>query len=150
VEAWGVLDVGCGDHPSGSLNVDVQKTHSKCAFVQADCHYLPFRNGAFTTVYSNYVLPYVEHPEVAIREMLRVAEQTVQIRVPHKFSVTSHNQYGRTKPFNSFDVPWFKKLLGNYNILVDVEYKHWSLYRWFSVPPNRPAYITVKIWKRRC
>lgn len=139
------LDVGCGDHPRGDVNVDSRRTGSRCVFVQADSQFLPFRNDVFSEVYSNYMLPYVRSPSKVLREMIRVSREKVWLKVPHKLSRTSNSQYRKVNPFHPFDVPWFKKRLRDHNIAINVEYEPWI----WRIPIPRPAYIFIEIWKKR-
>ncbi len=139
-----MLDVGCGNHPRGNVNVDRNRTEARCTFVQADCHFLPFRSNVFHEVCCNYVLPYFGSPEKALREMLRVAEEKVWLRVPHRFSGTARSQYGKVKPYHSFNIPWFKQLLKNYCFSFRVDYEPWMQ----RFPILRPGYIEVEIWKK--
>jgi len=85
------LDVGCGDHPRGTVNIDCRtdqyftrqplKTKSIPNFIKADAYHLPFRNGAFRKVMANHVLEHLQNPVQALKEWKRVAETTV-IAVP--------------------------------------------------------------------
>jgi ubiquinone/menaquinone biosynthesis C-methylase UbiE len=81
-----VLDAGCGrttrlaayrrsisrlvgvdlDAPAGAENKALDE------FVVADCARLPFEDGSFDLVYSNFVIEHLESPESAFREWRRV------------------------------------------------------------------------------
>ncbi len=83
-----VLDIGSGDFPHPRANVCVDKyvndnTHRSSdlkvlqnqEFIQADGENLPFEDNAFDYVICEQVLEHVEHPELFIKEMNRVAKR---------------------------------------------------------------------------
>ena len=82
------LDVGCGNKKLGAINVDIDRTCKPD--VICDIHHLPFRNELFSIVFCHHVL---EHkgviPEKAIKELLRVSRDRVEIQVPHWLSVNA-------------------------------------------------------------
>ena len=85
------LDVGCGDHPRGTVNVDCMtdqyfvrpplKTKTIPNFIKADACNLPFRNDVFQKVMASNVLEHLQNPVKALKEWKRVAKVTV-IAVP--------------------------------------------------------------------
>lgn len=82
-----VLDIGCGDRPYHLATVwaDIrtprwQRRRSLAAaarppFVRCSVEALPFRDGAFDFVYCSHVLEHVRRPDVACRELARVARR---------------------------------------------------------------------------
>ena len=111
-----ILDVGCGDRPQGTVNVDLALSSEELYFeerrinpkqipnfVKADAHYLPFKTACFQKVFCIHTLEHLSKPVIAIKEMLRVANGKCMIRVPAR----SHEQ------IQCFFVPqrriWVKK-----------------------------------------
>jgi len=87
------LDVGCGNAPTGDVNVDLpsferHRDGIKLAsqkipnFVYASSYALPFRNNSFDGVVSFHLLEHLEAPLTALREMVRVSENVVTLVVP--------------------------------------------------------------------
>ena len=112
------LDVGCGDRPQGLVNVDLNNDSNELYFksrkinpklisnfVKADAHYLPFKRNVFTIVYCYHTLEHLVKPDLAIKELKRVSNDTVEIRVPHKY----HEQY------QMFFVPERRKYIKQYH-----------------------------------
>ena len=97
-----ILDVGCGDKPSGTVNCDLNigltleggdQKHGIIInpdkipnFVRCDCHFLPFRTNSFETVLCSHVIEHITHPHKLLRELLRVASRKVTVKCPHRFS----------------------------------------------------------------
>jgi len=95
------LDVGCGNNPTGDVNVDLflnehtfQGDSTSLKFidakkirnpVKADAHFLPFKTNSFEEVYSSHVLEHLQSPTKALLEMIRVSREKVFFVVPHKF-----------------------------------------------------------------
>ena len=101
LSARGVLDVGCGHYPEGSVNVDLYRKASAHRsadqskvedwdlevekipnFVQADGRVLPFPDGTFDHVISNQCIEHIADAEVFLTELLRVSRYTVEISCP--------------------------------------------------------------------
>jgi ubiquinone/menaquinone biosynthesis C-methylase UbiE len=92
-----ILDVGCGDRPRGTVNVDLNVEDSSHLykrpsnlkkiqnFVCADAQHLPFRNNVFVKVLCWHTLEHLDDPEGAVKEMVRVANGTVQVVVPYRY-----------------------------------------------------------------
>ena len=92
-----ILDVGCGDRPRGTVNVDLNvgdsahlyKRHSHLKaiqnFVCADAQHLPFRSNVFAKVLCWHTLEHLADPSLALKEMVRVANGTVQVVVPYRY-----------------------------------------------------------------
>ena len=67
-----VLDVGCGDRPKGDVNLDLFFYGKWKNFIIAEAHQLPFKNGAFSKVYSEHFLEHLENPLEFFKEAKRV------------------------------------------------------------------------------
>jgi len=95
------LDVGCGNHPRGDVNVDLYLNEwtmhcdSKNPIyidskyipnpIKADASYLPFKNETFDSVLLDNILEHLDNPTKALKEALRVSRRTVTFHVPHRF-----------------------------------------------------------------
>ena len=86
------LDVGCGGIPKGDVNCDLfigESPHTSLFihkpknFVQCDAGYLPFRNSIFTLVYSSHLLEHLTNPFLATKEMKRVSQKVVYMKIPN-------------------------------------------------------------------
>jgi len=67
-----ILDVGCGNNPTGDVNLDLF-CYGKCEnFVVAEAHSLPFRNNTFNKIYSKHCLEHLENPLQFFKEAKRV------------------------------------------------------------------------------
>jgi len=66
------LDVGCGYRPTGDVNVDI---NSPYADMICDAAYLPFKDEAFTEVFSGDVIEHCSDPAKMLEEMLRVGRK---------------------------------------------------------------------------
>ena len=91
-----ILDVGCGDRPRGTVNLDFgdygdlyqrnQLNPSKIKnFVRGDAHHLPFRDNIFVEVRCWHTLEHLTGPALALSEMVRVANGVVKVVVPYRY-----------------------------------------------------------------
>lgn len=124
------LDVGCGSNPKGDVNCDlyVGKTFHSFQFinprtipnfVRCDVNALPFKENSFGECFCFAVL---EHkgvkPIKVIKEMVRVTNGTIYIRVPHRFHDRLHRTkchiegYGHVRTFNVKTVQELLRRLG--------------------------------------
>lgn len=87
------LDVGCGNTPTGDVNIDFRGSErhrggTKLAaksisnFIYASAYALPFQDNFFDEVVSFHLLEHLETPLVALKEMVRVSKDLVTIVVP--------------------------------------------------------------------
>jgi SAM-dependent methyltransferase len=87
------LDVGCGNAPTGDVNVDIpgSERHRNGAkifakkipnFVYASVYFLPFRDDCFDEVVSFHLLEHLDVPLLALKEMVRVTKNIVSVVVP--------------------------------------------------------------------
>ena len=127
------LDVGCGLLPKGDINVDLfieeyssrKKDLKKLRIpnlINADIHFLPFRDKAFNTTFCYNVLEHIEVEIIyALRELVRVTENILEIQIPHRFAMfieaPRHNK--------AYGVLSFRKLLKSlgFPYCLDVYYK---------------------------
>lgn len=97
-----LLDVGCGDRPTGDVNCDLYindteghrtpidperytiKTKTIKNFVLCDASHLPFKDDAFDSVFSGQVIEHVNTPQLMLRELIRVSNDKVVVECPHR------------------------------------------------------------------
>lgn len=84
-----VLDCACGLNPvegvRDAVHVDLYRTYcgrKNTADVIADAHFLPFVDGAFTSVFSSHTLEHCVNPVQVLNEFHRVSKILV-IKVPN-------------------------------------------------------------------
>lgn len=94
------LNVGCGDDPWGDVRVDVvrysfRRRKQTTANVLADIQHLPFRDKTFVNTRCFHVLEHVRNPVAALREVERVSNGEIVIRVPiwHLYNFLSESFY---------------------------------------------------------
>lgn len=106
-----ILDVGCGSHPRGDVNVDVLGTLSNVSnFVCADSQHLPFRNKMFERAVSFHAIEHVDNPMLMIEEMKRVVNGGVFIVTPFAFSYDLTRLIRISEHKHWFFSGFFKKL----------------------------------------
>jgi len=87
------LDVGCGNAPSGDINVDLPKSDLHRGgrklmvkmipnFVYGSTYNLPFCDNVFDEVVSYHLLEHMEVPLAVLKEMVRVSKDAVTVVVP--------------------------------------------------------------------
>jgi len=93
-----MLDVGCGVHPHPRADVvldlyvglhspDIHTRIDPALLpnpIRGDAQNLPIRDDVFEKAYSRALLEHLPSPGRALREMLRVAREEVEIIVPHR------------------------------------------------------------------
>jgi len=151
-----ILDVGCGSgvsygfkpHFKADVFLDVEKPSSPIPnFVVGDVQHLPFKTGSFKEVYCNHVLEHVENPFQALKELIRVANGTVTVKVPHRFSVNAKKDPAHISFFN---VKWFDEALKRLHVSfhrINVEYR--SFPHPYMPLFRLPHEITVQIRKHK-
>lgn len=79
-EASFSLDVGCGGHPKGDVNVDIYApSNIPNNFILASAEYLPFKKNIFDLVYSSYVIEHCLNPAQFIEDQVRCSKEKVLI-----------------------------------------------------------------------
>jgi len=93
-----LIDIGCGVHPHPRANVgldlfmghyspDIETSINPQDIanpIRADAHHLPIRDKAFDKAYSRALLEHIANPTQALREMIRIAKEEVEIIIPHR------------------------------------------------------------------
>jgi len=133
-----ILDVGCGNFPTGDVNCDlyikdvghrtgkIDKRTPPLApcniknFVWCDVQHLPFRDSIFEKVYSSHVIEHVKDPYLLFKEMLRTSNSKVVILCPHRFGdrLQGHNPYH----IHFLNKSWFFKVARNFNVFISIVY----------------------------
>jgi predicted SAM-dependent methyltransferase len=138
-----VLDVGCGDRPRGTVNVDVYRETSvdlyerevvdvkALNFVQATIYHLPFRSNIFKKVLCYHLLEHLRFPSKAVTELMRVANGTVEIIVPSKyheliqnFFLPKRKQWAKNHHLWHFDKTQLTKLFARMNLHPKIQYRY--------------------------
>ena len=99
-----ILDVGCGNHPRGDINLDLvlesskiirgRRVRTKPDFL-GDIHSLPSRDNSFEEVICFHVLEHTNNFLKALLELIRVSKDRIHIKVPHRFSIHAKTPYHR-------------------------------------------------------
>ena len=132
-----ILDVGCGDNPKGTVNVDLYvketfhrgKTGSALHvknipnFVKADALHLPFGDNSFETVISSHLIEHLDEPIALIREVLRVSKERVIMFCPHRATDNPRKSINHKHFFNA---TWFIGILRQMKVGFKVEYSAWK------------------------
>ncbi len=81
-----ILDCGCGDKPTGDVNLDFE-FQTAFNFIRGDVQHLPFRDRVFKVSRCLTVLEHLQKPYDALREIFRVTDGEVIIRYDRFLSV---------------------------------------------------------------
>jgi len=134
------LDLGSGDYPQGTVNIDLYPkdtlhrhegwTHVKYTpnFVNGDVTKLPFRDNTFELVTSSHVIEHVDDPVAMLKEMRRVSKHQIRILCPHRYGAKAKGfEKGMHKSF--FSARWFEQVLpklGFFRVRVSYpKYRYW-------------------------
>jgi len=88
---WIGLDVGCGVHlgvlaeyglDAAPVKNFVNPLYPRNKFTQANIYDIPFEDDSFDYVVSSHVIEHLEEPEIAVKEMYRVAKKVVIANIP--------------------------------------------------------------------
>lgn len=149
-----VLDIGCGSNKSyifrpyskANIFLDIESPSKKIEnFIVGDISHTPFRDTVFEEVYCSHVLEHINNPLDALRELIRICDGVLTVKVPHRFS-----KYAKKDPkhINFFNARWFEKTLeylfipsDNYEIKVE----HKSLIHPYIPIITMPEEIIVRI-----
>jgi ubiquinone/menaquinone biosynthesis C-methylase UbiE len=160
------LDVGCGNNPTGNVNVDLfmneqtlhVDSHTKRFIdskkipnpVKADAQHLPFKDDAFEEVFCSHVLEHVENPTKALLELIRVSKSKVIVVLPHRyfpghkraFKIGTHKY-----TFSSITTKeWLKKLNLPYRYVTKTTFKP-RIFGEFMPLLCFPSEIRIEIYK---
>ena len=126
------LDVGCGNKPTGDVNVDLYTkpsfhreppvpidTDKIKNFVLADALHLPFRSKSFSHVYSKGVIEHVPDPILFLKETIRVARERVTVIAPHRYRRVNMRLRQPPCHITYFNVKWFDRVLRNYEHTIE-------------------------------
>jgi len=136
------LDVGCGNNTRAEVNIDYrtfdnieinQRTLINVNikeipnFIHADGLHLPFRDKAFRKTFCHHVIEHVANPHQLIREMVRVTEEKLEIRCPHRFSKDAKCPYHK----HYFTREWFAEIFEAHKF--EIETAVWYPFRLFGI-----------------
>lgn len=113
-----VLNVGCGNlYIEGAINIDINKNFK--IDILADFHKLPFKNNSFDTTLALDVIEHTKHPEILVKELLRVTKENGHIVIEClDFDVCKHNWHEDPTHVYYFNYSIFKHLLEPYGFKV--------------------------------
>ncbi|RLG58992.1 hypothetical protein DRN87_06100 [Candidatus Geothermarchaeota archaeon] len=148
------LDIGCGDNPRGTVNVDkylispeirLSKVETEADVIADVEKGLPFPDKSFEIVTAYHVLEHTENILKALLELIRVSNYLVIIRVPHRLSRYNKLPYHRHQYLN---VKFFKRILEKlkkYRVIraYDIEVHYKPHVKYFLQLPDE---IEVFIW----
>lgn len=166
------LDVGCGHHFQGDVNVDLfieatahrsleadMRTNTDVKLsnipnlIKADCgspyfKHLPFQNSVFDLSVSNHLIEHIDEPFLLLKEMTRVTKPEGKLRIttPHKLS---HNRKWIMHK-HSFNFKWFIKAFQVLGIELLGSKKNYKCYPHDYLPIVRVPYfiqVTGKVKK---
>lgn len=129
-----VLNVGCGNLQTGTVNCDVSRidpaghrhgvkiVRNRC-FVLCDAQHLPFPPSSFDIVESKQLIEHLEYPESAIREMIRVSREVIHITSFHRLSNKLQlnrrvRQWFREHHIANIDFSWLYSIAEKYGCVV--------------------------------
>ena len=104
-----ILDVGCGWWPQG-FGVDIDRDSLASLIASGEC--LPFRNNSFETTVSNHTMEHTDHPDLFLKELMRVSSGKVVLTVPYRnlyvlFKTVKDHKW-------SFNKTWFRQTLKHF------------------------------------
>ncbi|MDH5635037.1 MAG: class I SAM-dependent methyltransferase [Candidatus Bathyarchaeota archaeon] len=171
-----VLDVGCGANPVGDVNVDlyVGKSEHRAGlliqsetpnFVLCAAEHLPFKGNTFEKVFSKDTLEHVgtkpqktnPAPYLAFKEMVRVSKRTVEIFVPHRFSLSNCEKRFWIRQHNAFfNLRWFEQIIPkierelNVKLSIVAELLFKPLLIYFLMMPDEIHITLIKRGEQLC
>lgn len=140
-----ILDVGCGDRPKGTINLDLYKSESEDLegyrgkvnpgntpnFVQGSIYFLPFKNNAVDITLCHHTLEHLDNPEEAIKELLRVSREELEIVVPFRYHEIIQNwflpirkRWMRKHHKWHFDKKMLRNLFKSFNGKLKIKYRY--------------------------
>jgi ubiquinone/menaquinone biosynthesis C-methylase UbiE len=113
-----VLDVGCGDRPTGDVNLDIFFYGKWKNFTIGEAHHLPFKNGVFDKVYSKDCLEHLENPLEFFKEAHRVLKNDgiLECIYPTDTMLTKKTIHNLLNFYWSSAFKWKTKLTGGAKI----------------------------------
>ena len=157
------LDIGCGTQPTGDFNCDLypedvghrgkyHKTiHTEAIpnFRLADVQNLPYDNGSFEEVYSSHTIEHVENPFRMLKEMVRVSNDWIIIKCPHRLGDRIRGM--NPSHINFFNMTWFMNAFAKLGLRCEIHYSKFRCYpseilTIFKVP-NELTVTSRKCWR---
>lgn len=157
-----ILDVGCGFSPKGDVNTDLfitdknghrmQESNLKeikiSNFVLCDAQYLPFKSNTFNTVISYHVIEHVNNPQLMLKELIRVSNDEIKIKCPHRLSDKFVGLLGWRNSEHKyfFNMCWFRDYGIKYGCNVNT-YQNVRSFIFLSLPLEIETFMKKKIFK---
>lgn len=161
-----VLEVGAGTGLYSALiqerfpgakivNVDNSNEFLECnpnlLKINADAHSLPFGDSTFEVVFCVDVLHHVDHPAQVVKEMTRVAQETVFFIEPNLYNPPSFWWYlMNAEERGLFRIPYFrlKKMIAAYGGIVSIT--HVEFFPYFKPIVNKWTYPLLNTLEKLC
>jgi ubiquinone/menaquinone biosynthesis C-methylase UbiE len=157
-----ILDVGCGNRASGTVNVDLycgetmHRRHEPIDmkhipnFVLADACHLPFKDNSFDLVRSDGLIEHLTNPILLLEEMIRVSKFQIIVKCPHR---RGEQRVSRRSPvhLHHFNLTWFWNVSKILPILKPRIYvSEWNYFPHSFFPLIRlPMGITFEAYKSK-
>jgi len=150
-----ILDVGCGNQPHGDVNLDLYphaNIHRNIElnpkniqnFIIGDARNLPFKSNTFSLVYCSHTLEHFNQPLKVLKELIRVSNKEIIIKIPHRFSYPKLRHIHKS----FFNVSWFGRVLSKNPDVAYYDIETFSRFFKFFPFISLPYNITVRIGKR--
>ena len=105
------------DISSADVNVDLLRVPK--VDVIADVQHMPFVGGAFNQTFCFHVLQHVENPALALKELVRVTSQLVELEVPFWLGKGARGK----SLVSSFKAGWFHAMLRHTTYCLRILYE---------------------------
>lgn len=147
------LNVGCGIQAIGDVNCDLcgDEFHQRVLvidphiirnFVICDAQHLPFKTGAFKTVYSSHTIEHVHNPFLMLKEMVRCSSKYVTVICPHRWHSLFYLHRGHHLSF--LNKKWFYSAAIKLKCFLRITYSEMSVF--LSLPRELTAYLVKQDW----
>jgi len=159
-----VLDVACGLHPRGDVNVDlyIDSTHRRGGkgphlnpdsiqnFVEADARNMHmFKDRQFHTVRCYHLIEHISDWWTLLKELYRVTDKHLIIECPNRRWLSFPNLRRSRVHISNFDAATFEKIIPK--ILGTWNFETHNIYRGMfhkMIPfPMWPHLVRVDIWR---
>jgi hypothetical protein len=161
-----VLDVGCGLHPRGDVNVDLYITsehrrngygphidvENTPSFIQADALDMHmFKDRQFNTVRCYHLMEHLPHPKCwdLLRELWRVTDKWLVVEVPHRRWLRPLRLKRPFQHVSNFDYQTLERgvpiAIGTRNFEITRKYR--GMFHPLIPFPYWPHHLRLDVWR---